>query len=145
MKKVGDDIERLAFNTAISAMMEFNNLLGKSGGVSRETANAFLRILEPFAPHFAEEAYHRLNPAFTGSICSLPWPAVDPAMLVDATIEIPVQINGKLAGRVHVPNDSAEEAVLAAALAHADVQQRLAGKPIKKKIYVKGRMLNLVI
>ena len=148
IKKVGDDIERLAFNTALAAMMEFNNLLGetsrKGGAVGKETIISFVRLLEPFAPHFAEEVFERLG-GQGSSVSLLPWPKYDPAMLVDATIEVPVQVNGKLRGRVTVPTGVDEATVLAAALADPEVQKFLAGKPVKKKIYVKGRMVNLVV
>ncbi|HUO09757.1 MAG TPA: leucine--tRNA ligase [Phycisphaerae bacterium] len=147
IKKVGDDIERLSFNTAIAAMMEFNNTLAKSPTISKETALTFMRLLEPFAPHFAEEVHARLRG--TGvppvSITTLPWPTYNPALLIDATIEIPVQINGKLRSRITIPNDADEPTALAAALADPEVQKHLAGKEPKKKIYVKGRMVNLVI
>jgi leucyl-tRNA synthetase len=143
IKRVGDEIERLSFNTSIAGMMEFNNLAGKSAAIGRETAVTFLRVLEPFAPHFAEEAYERLGGK--ESISKLPWPAFDPALLVDATIEVPVQVNGKLRGRISVARDADEGTVLAAALADGDVAKFLAGKEPKKKIYVKGRMVNLVV
>jgi leucyl-tRNA synthetase len=144
IKKVTDDIERLGFNTAIAAMMEFNNTLAKAGAVSRETAVTFMRVLAPFAPHFAEEVYSRLAGG-EGSITLLPWPGFDPAMLVDATIEIPVQINGKLRSRITIANDADEGTAIAAALADEEVQKHLGGKDPKKKIYVKGRMVNLVV
>ncbi len=153
IKRVGDEVERLSFNTSIAGMMEFNNLMAKSPAISRDTAISFLRLLEPFAPHFAEEAYERLaqSPAPHGnagpaaSISHVPWPTYDPALLVDATVEIPVQVNGKLRSRIQVSNDADEATVLAAALADPEVQKSLAGKEPKKKIYVKGRMVNLVV
>jgi leucyl-tRNA synthetase len=150
IKRVGDDIERLSFNTAIAAMMEFNNTVGESQRAGRQldksTAIGFLRLLEPFAPHFAEEAHSRLGQnASAGSISELPWPVCDPALLVDATIEIPVQVAGKLRGKITVPRDADEATVLSAALADPEVQKFLAGKEPKKKIYVKGRMVNLVV
>ena len=144
IKKVGDDIERLSFNTAIAAMMEFNNLLAKSPSISKETALAFMRILEPFAPHFAEEVYSKIG-SDKSSITQLPWPSYDPALLVDATIEIPVQVNGKLRSRISIPNDTDEATAIAAALADPEVVKFLAGAAPKKKIYVKGRMVNLVV
>jgi leucyl-tRNA synthetase len=151
IKRVGEDIERLSFNTAIAAMMEFNNTVGdtlRAGKpVDRATAITFLRLLEPFAPHFAEEVHERLagGPEAAKSITQLPWPAYDPAQLVDATIEIPVQVSGKLRSRITVPNGADEATVIAAALADAEVQKFLGGKEPKKKIYVKGRMVNLVV
>jgi leucyl-tRNA synthetase len=146
IKKAGEDIERLSFNTAIAAMMEFNNLVGKAEGIAAPEAISFLRVLEPFAPHFAEEAYHRIaGAAAKTSISQLPWPAFDPALLIDASVEIPVQVNGKLRSRVTVPNDADEATAVAAALADPEVQKFLAGKEPRKKIFVKGRMVNLVV
>ncbi|HVX84167.1 MAG TPA: leucine--tRNA ligase [Phycisphaerae bacterium] len=146
IKKAGEDIERLSFNTAIAAMMEFNNLVAKSEGIAAPEAITFLRVLEPFAPHFAEEAYHRIaGAAAKTSISQLPWPSYDAALLIDATVEIPVQVNGKLRSRVSVPNDADEATAVAAALADAEVQKFLAGKEPRKKIFVKGRMVNLVV
>jgi len=152
VRKVGDDIERLSFNTAISAMMEFNNTLAKAPAVPRGVAETFVRVLEPFAPHFAEEMYARLKAGGRRqeaegivSISQTPWPTYDPAMCVDPTIEVPVQINGKLRGRVTVDANADDATVLAAVLADAEVQKHLAGKEPKKKIYVKGRMVNLVV
>ena len=149
IKKVGDDIERLAFNTAISAMMEFNNILAKAPVVPLGVALVFVRLLEPFAPHFAEEVHARLikdtGMATHHSVSLLPWPTFDPAMLVDSTLDLPVQVNGKVRGRVQVAADAEDSAVFAAALADAEVQKFLEGKPVKKKIYIKGRMVNLVV
>jgi leucyl-tRNA synthetase len=113
----------------------------------------FVRVLEPFAPHFAEEVYERMqiaecrmqNEKGWASISRLAWPTYDAGMLVDATIEVPVQVNGKLRGRVTVARDADEATVLAAAMADGDVQKFLEGKALKKKIYVKGRMVNLVV
>jgi len=146
IKKIGDDIEKLSFNTSIAAMMEFNNLLGKTKIVPQDVAERFIRVMEPFAPHFAEEVYHRMHPlAAEVSVSQIAWPEVDPAMLVDPTIEIPIQINGKLRGRISVDNNADQETVIAAALALPEIQTALAGKEPKKKIYVKGRMVNLVV
>ncbi len=146
IKKMSDDIDKLSLNTCIAAMMEFNNLLGKAKVIPQDVAERFVRVTEPFAPHFAEEVYHRMHPeAAELSISHLPWPEINAAMLIDPTIEIPVQVNGKLRGRVSVPNGAEQDEVLAAALALPEVQSFLAGKEPKKKIYVKGRMVNLVV
>jgi leucyl-tRNA synthetase len=149
IKRVTEDIERLSFNTAIAAMMEFNNTLTKMTYVTLEVAEAFLRVIEPFAPHFADEVLSTIRPDLyeqgLRSIAQRPWPAVDPAMLVDATVEIPVQVNGKLRSRIQVASDVDEATAIAAALADIEVQKFLAGKEPKKKIYVKGRMVNLVV
>ncbi len=146
IRKVTQDIERLAFNTAISAMMEFNNALVKLTFVPMDVALNLLRLLEPFAPHISDELYHQIageNAAV--SIAMLPWPAFDEALCVDEELDIPVQINGKLAGRVRVPAASAEEQVMELAMADAQVISRLADRAVKKKIYIKGRMINLVV
>ena len=150
IKRVTDDIDRMSFNTAIAAMMEFNNVLtdtGKTAPLSRQVAVSFLRLLEPFAPHFAEEVHARVANASgpPSSITVRPWPVVDPALLVESTLEIPVQVNGKLRGRITVAADADEATILSAAVADAEVQKQIAGKEVKKKIYVKGRMVNLVV
>ncbi|MCL5945294.1 MAG: leucine--tRNA ligase [Planctomycetes bacterium] len=146
IRKVTEDIERLAFNTAISAMMEFNNALAKLTFVPMESALHIVRILEPFAPHIAEELYHQLAGVDAArSITMLPWPRFDEALCVDEQLEIPVQINGKLAGRVRVPADCPEARVLELAVADPLVAVRLAQRTVKKKIYIKGRMINLVV
>ena len=145
INKIGDDIERLSFNTGISAMMEFNNLLAKAPAIPQDIAERFVRVMEPFAPHFAEEVYHRMGAPESASVTQLPWPTFDPALLVDSTLDLPVQINGKLRGRVQVPATADEAAVFAATLAEPEIQKLLAGKEPKKKIYVKGRMVNLVV
>ena len=146
IRKVTQDIERLAFNTAISAMMEFNNALAKLTFVHMDAALNLLRVLEPFAPHIAEELYREISgPDAVISIATLPWPEFDERLCVDEELDIPVQINGKLIGRIRIPANSAEEQVLDMALADTQVAGRLAQRAIKKKIYIKGRMINLVV
>ena len=146
IRKVTQYIERLAFNTAISAMMEFNNALAKLTFVPTDAAVNLLRVLEPFAPHIAEELYHEIaGSEAVVSIAMLPWPVFDERLCVDEELDIPVQINGKLIGRIRVPADSAEQQVLDMALADAQVAGRLAQRAIRKKIYIKGRMINLVV
>lgn len=144
IRKVTQDIERLSFNTAISAMMEFNNLLGKPETLDRDQMLTFVRLLEPFAPHMAEELHQILTGA-ARSLTELPWPEYDESLCADDTVDLPVQINGKLAGRVMIDAGWADGEVLARVLADERIQSRLAGRPMKKHIYVKGRMLNLVV
>ncbi len=144
IRKVTLDIDRLSFNTAISAMMEFNNLLGKPATLDRDQMLTFVRLLEPFAPHMAEEL-HQLLTGSNESISRLPWPNCDEALCADDAVDLPVQINGKLAGRVMIDLNLADAEVLKRALADAQIQARLAGRPMKKHVYVKGRMLNLVV
>ncbi len=143
LKKVGDDIEGLRFNTAISAMMEFSNEAQKWTQRPRAILEAFVLALSPFAPHLAEELWEKLG--HSASLAYEPWPAFDPAFLVSDTMEIPVQVNGKLRGKVVIAAGAAQDAVLAAAQADANVQSHLAGKAIRKVIYVPNRLLNLVV
>ena len=143
IKKVGEDIESLKFNTAISAMMEFVNFVFKTGRISTSQAERFLLVLAPFAPHLAEELWEQLGHA--ESLAHEPWPAVDEKRLAEDTIEIPVQINGKLRGRVEVPAAASREDILAAARAASAIAPYLEGKTVRKEIYVPGRMINLVV
>jgi leucyl-tRNA synthetase len=140
IKKVTGDIERLAFNTAISAMMEFVNDATKSR-VTRSQALRFAQILSPFAPHVGEELWSRLSGQ--GLLAYSTWPEWTEALLAEQTIELAVQVNGKVRGRVVVPTGAEDTLVLAAA--RAQVEDQLAGKPIKKQVVVKGRLVNFVV
>ncbi len=146
IKKVGDDIERMAFNTAIAAMMEFVNEAYRAKGISKSQAERFVLILSAFAPHLGEELWQRLRgAAWTGSLADEPWPEFDPMLVAEDRIEVPIQVNGKLVARVTVPPDATENAVRTAALAHPKVVERLHGKSVAKTIYVPARLLNLVV
>jgi leucyl-tRNA synthetase len=100
-------------------------------------------LLAPFAPHLANELWEMLGQK--GSLLRAPWPKYDPALAKEEEIEIPVQINGKLRSRIVVPADSTEEFVLECALADEKVQAAIAGKQIVKKLYVPGRLVNIVV
>ncbi len=143
VKKVGEDIEAMKFNTAIAAMMEFVNLVHKTGRIAKPQAERFLLVAAPFAPHLAEELWEKLGHA--KSLAYEPWPAVDAKLLVQDTMDIPVQVNGRLRGRIAVPADAGQETILAAAKKDPGVAPHLAGKTIRKEIYVPGRMVNLVV
>jgi len=151
--KVGADIDRLAFNTAIAALMELVNALTPSGGagaagvLTREQAERLALILSPLAPHIAEELWHKLEKNVDGDalIVNAGWPPVDPALLKDSEIEIPVQIQGKVRARIMVPADATPDQIEKLALADAKVQESIAGKPVKKVIVVPGKMVNLVV
>jgi leucyl-tRNA synthetase len=143
IKKVGDDIEGLRFNTAISQMMIFANALQKSPAVSLATARAFLQVLAPFAPHIAEELWARLGGA--GSIMTAPWPAYDAAKLATTEVKLVFQVNGKHRGDQLVPVGLAQDKALATAQAHAKVAPFVAGKTVKRVIYVPGKILNIVV
>jgi leucyl-tRNA synthetase len=148
-KKVGDDIERLSFNTAIAAMMEFINATGATP-LSRVQMERFALLLAPFAPHLAEELWHKLGHGAgtrAGSVAVQTWPTFDPAMLVDDEIEVPISVMGKVRARITVATATAKDAkaLEAAALADAKVQELIAGKEVKKVIVVPGKMVNLVL
>jgi leucyl-tRNA synthetase len=141
IKKVGDAIESLRFNTAISEMMIFVNEAGRAGRIRRDQLEAFVRILSPFAPHLGEELWAHLGHG--SSISRAEWPAVDEAKLAVDTITVAVQVNGKLRGQIAVAPDAGAEVVLP--LAKAEVARFLEGKAVRREIYVPGRLVNLVV
>jgi leucyl-tRNA synthetase len=143
IQKVTDDLDGMRFNTAIAAMMEFTNHLTKLEVRPRSVIEPFVLLLAPFAPHISEELWHALGHADT--LAYEPWPKADPALLKSDTIEVPVQINGKLRSRLTVPADIDEKSLEAAALADEKVKAAIAGKTVKKVIVVKGKLVNIVV
>jgi len=143
IKRVGDDMQRMAFNTAIAALIELNNELTKSeGALPRDVAEPLLKMLAPFAPHFAEELWSRLGHERT--IAYEPWPTHDEQYLVEQTIELPVQVMGKLRSRIEVPADADEEAVKQLALDDEKIRGQIEGKTVRKVIVVPGKLINIV-
>ncbi len=142
IRKVGDDIERMAFNTAIAQLIVWSNEANKAAAVGRSQIERFLLLLAPFAPHLCEELWSRLG--HDASLTRHPWPTFDPALTEDETVEIAVQIAGKVRGRVQVPADSSEEQIVAAALVIDAVAKELAGRALARTIVVKGRLVNLI-
>jgi len=142
IKKVGEDIEGMRYNTAIAAMMEFVNAAGKWSELPRGAAEPFVLVLSPFAPHIAEELWEMLG--HTQTLAYEPWPAYDEAALVQDSVEILVQICGKPAARLSAPSTATAEELVALAKAHPDVAAALAGKTIRKEIAVPGRLVNIV-
>ncbi len=167
IKKVTEDLDGFRFNTAISALMIFVN-----DAITWETKPAsvmrdFLILLHPFAPHLAEELRYKLEDVWLdplrremrkvrdnqshanmgggSTLAYAPWPKFDPALLAEETIEIPVQVNGKLRDKIIVPTEATEAEIQAAALASEKVQQFIQGKPIKKVIVVPKRLVNIVV
>ncbi|MBL8750347.1 MAG: leucine--tRNA ligase [Planctomycetes bacterium] len=140
--KVDGDIERMAFNTAIAAMMIFVNEATKAmDRLSRSQLLRYAQVLQPFAPHLAEELWERL--AGDGLLARAPWPKVDPALLVDDEIEIAVQVLGKVRGHAKVPTNAGNDVVLSAA--RAAVASYLEGKTIVKEIVVPKKLVNFVV
>jgi leucyl-tRNA synthetase len=143
IKRVTNDLDTMSFNTAIAAMMEFSNHLTRQEVRPRSALNTFVLLLGPFAPHLAEELWRVLGHADT--IAYEPWPTYDDALTRADEIEVPIQINGKLRGKVMVPAGIDQAALQAAALADPKIKALLEGKTIKKVIVVPGKLVNIVI
>ncbi|MGH7136072.1 MAG: class I tRNA ligase family protein, partial [Pirellulales bacterium] len=143
IREVTQDIERMSFNTAIAKMMEFTNFFFKADPRPRLAMEKFVLILSPFAPHLSEELWQALGHRDT--LAYEPWPTYDESFIKEDTVEVPVQVNGKVRGRVSVPAGADEAAHEAAARTDAKVAQQLDGKTIVKKIIVPGRMINFVV
>jgi leucyl-tRNA synthetase len=143
IKKVTEDIESMAFNTAISAMMELCNHLNALDAVPRAAAEALTLLVSPFAPHLGEELWRKLGHDET--LAYHPWPTFDAAKCVDDTIEMGVQVNGKTRGTIDIPKDADSDTARAAALANLNVSKHVVGKDVKKFIYVPGRIINFVV
>jgi leucyl-tRNA synthetase len=144
IKRVTADLERMQFNTAIAALMEYLNVLAE-GGVNRATRadlDAMIRLVAPFAPHLADEAWERLGGK--GFVLEAQWPAFDQALTVDDTVTIGVQVDGKLRGTIELAPNATEETARAAALATPNVAKHLEGRAIKKFIYKPGRIIGIV-
>lgn len=145
IKKVGELMNELRFNTAIAALIELNNAI-KGETLPRKVAEPFVLMLAPFAPHISEELWQRLKgDKWKDSVASERWPAYDPALAKDEEIEIPVQVKGKLRSRVRVAAGASEEQMKAAALADEKIRTELAGKEVVKVICVPGRLVNIVV
>ncbi len=144
VKKVSEDIEQLKYNTAIAAMMTLLNAIYDAGSINRAELRTFLLMLNPFAPHVTEEMWATLG---YGEMLAKDgvWPGFDEAKCVDATIEIAVQVNGKLRSKLTVPADIAAADAIAAAKADEKTQTFLDGKTVVKEIYVPGKLVNLVV
>ena len=141
--KVGEDVEALKFNTAISQMMVFVNEVMKQPSRSRALLEPFVLVLAPFAPHLCEELWQRLG--HTGSLSHGPWPPFDPALLVEDTATVAVQVNGKLRATLTLARGADQATVQAAAAADANVAKYLEGVTIRKVIHVRDKLLNLVV
>ena len=143
IKKVTEDIEQMKFNTAIAAVMTLLNTIYDNGKINRAELHDLLLIVNPFAPHITEEMWSTLG---FGEMMAADgvWPTYDEAKCIDATVEIVVQINGKIRAKINVPVDISNEDAIALAKEDDKIKEELAGKNIIKEIYVKGKLVNIV-
>ena len=142
IKKVTEDIEAMKFNTAVAAMMTLLNELYAAGSVNKAELRSLLIILNPFAPHITEEMYSNL---YGGILSEQQWVKYDEKPCVDSVIEVAVQVNGKIKAKINVPAEAGQDEVLGLAKAEAAVAAAIDGKNIVKEIYVKGRLVNIVV
>ena len=144
IKKVSDDIEAMKFNTAISQLMILLNEFNKKGSVNKKELETYLILLTPFAPHISEEMWSKLGNTNEISISNI-WPSYDESKLQGDTIEVPVQVNGKVRGKITVSQDASKEEIIEAAQEESNVKEFISGKEVVKVIYVPGKILNIVV
>ncbi len=143
IKKVGDDIDHLKMNTALAALMSLINEITAKGSINKKELEIYIKMLYPFAPHLGEEMWETAG--FEGDMTYTPWPAYDEAKTKASEVEIAVQVLGKIKSRVMIPAEATEEEVLTIVRADEKVAALLEGKNIVKVIYVKGKLINLII
>jgi leucyl-tRNA synthetase len=148
IKKVTGDLERMQFNTAIAAMMEYVNVLGTKP--AREDLITLVKLVGPYAPHLADEAWEKLgqvgdHPSNVGFLIQQSWPTYDEALTRDAVVTLGIQVNGKIRGDLEIARDAPESEVREKALAVPNVAKHLEGKTIRKVIVVPGKIVNIVI
>ncbi|WP_066874695.1 leucine--tRNA ligase [Clostridium mediterraneense] len=150
IKSVGIDADKLQFNTAIARMMEFINALSKytqqkemNLELLKATVEDYIKLIAPFAPHFAEEQWSLLGNEY--SVFNTEWPKFDPALLVKDEVEIAIQVNGKIRNKIMVASGLDEEAIKTTALEDTKIKEATAGKTIVKVIVIKGRLVNIVV
>ncbi|MBR5805282.1 MAG: leucine--tRNA ligase [Oscillospiraceae bacterium] len=141
IKKVGEDIMSLGFNTAIAAMMGALNEIAEKGSITKGELRTFILLLSPFAPHMTDEMWQLQG--FEGLASVAPWPVYEEAKCVESTVELPVQVNGKLRGKITVAVDADKDSVIAMAM--DAVASFVEGKAVVKQIFVPGRMVNIVV
>lgn len=148
IKKVGEDITEFKFNTAIAEFMKFVNLIEEKGQISEDQWKRFLKVFAPFAPFITEELWQEVNGTEFSketSIHSQPWPEYDENLIKEDRMTIGVQINGKVRTDIEVSQDESEESVKEKVLAKEEVKRWVEGKEVKKFVYVKGRIVNVVV
>ncbi|WP_316638273.1 leucine--tRNA ligase [uncultured Ruminococcus sp.] len=144
IKKVGNDIENIKFNTAIAALMALINTIYANGKINKKELSIFAILLNPFAPHVTEEVWEACHLG-DGILAEAQWPEYDEKKCVDDTIEIVAQVNGKIKAKLNIAADAAQEDVLAQAKAEQKVADAINGMTIVKEIYIKGRLVNIVV
>ncbi|MEE3332706.1 MAG: leucine--tRNA ligase [Ruminococcus sp.] len=144
IKKVGEDIENIKFNTAIAALMSLINDVTSFGSINKKELGIFAVLLNPFAPHVTEEIWDVCNLG-DGIVAEQAWPEYDESKCVEETIEIAVQVNGKIKAKINISPDAQQDDVLAQAKSDENVAKAVEGKSIVKEIYVKGRIVNIVV
>ena len=144
IKKVGEDIENIKFNTAIAALMALINDISNTKSINREELRIFSILLNPFAPHVTEEVYQACNLG-DGILAETEWPEYDESKCVDDTVEIVVQVNGKIKAKLNVPVDASKDELLTLAKAEEKVQAAVEGMNIIKEIVVPKKLINLVV
>ncbi|NOG70077.1 leucine--tRNA ligase [Roseicella sp. DB1501] len=150
---VTEALESFAFNVAVARIHEFANAIGEAdaasdtvlGAAKREALEAIARLIAPMMPHLAEELWSLLQPGETALVAELPWLEADPALMQTETVTLAVQVLGKLRGTIEVAVDADEATIFALAEAEENVQRSIAGKPIRKRIHVPGRVVNFVV
>ena len=147
IKKVTEDIESFSFNTAISQMMIFVNAFTNVETIPLSAMRTFLILLNPFAPHISSELWERLAEFgdARGDVSQQSWPGYDERLLIEDEVEIVIQINGKLRDRVKMSIVATEEELKAVALSNPKVQDRIAGKAVRKVIVVPKKLVNIVV
>lgn len=143
IKKVDERIERMKFNTAVAALSEFMNGLSGKKTIPNQLLDTFLILLSPFAPHMANEIWEQQG--HTSTLTYEPWPQFDPELAKDELITLPIQINGKLRDTIEIEPGLSDEEIQKIALARPKVIQHMQGKPARKIINIKGKILNIVI
>jgi leucyl-tRNA synthetase len=143
IKKVTEDIENFAFNTSVSSMMILLNEMEKSSEINKKDFESFLKILSPFAPHITEEIWHNLGNK--SLLVGESWPKYDPKLIKDEEFKIAVQINGKVRAEIFVGVDESEEDIKKKVLENEAVKRHIDGKDLKKFIYIKNRLVNIVV
>ena len=144
IKKVSEDFERMKFNTAIAAMMSLVNQFYSKGSITKGEMGVLIRLLNPVAPHITEEI-NALTGCVNGELLHAEWPKYDESKLVKATVEIALQVNGKIRGKLNVPSDLTRENAEAYLKALPEVQAVIEGKTVRKLVFVPGRLVNIVV